>query len=214
MQRPIVHPAWDRCLTPPVPNLEQVETRTRISNAERIERDAGKQRRDAVEWHDKTLRSLLNHRADEKSRLGLSGLLAELTAGRGLGWSSIARLVSVSVPAVRKWRQGGDITPPRLHALARLTAFLELVEAESVSDAAAWLSLPLDDDQASELACKSDVYIAGGFVDLLAYAKGYISRAELLSRTSPQRYSRSGEAQVVRAADGRLSIISGMREDA
>jgi hypothetical protein len=212
--RPVAHPNtnhWPDSSTPST-DFRHTEARTRISNAERMERDASRMRRDAVEWHDKTLKSLLNHRIDEKARLGLQGLLAELTAGQGLGWTGIARLVGVSVPAVRKWRLGGDITPARLHSLAKLAAFLEMLQDEHVSDAAAWLSLPLDED-ASELVSKSDIYTAGGVVELLAYAKDYISRDELLSRSSAQRYSTSQRTRVVRAPDGNLSIVSGVRGD-
>jgi hypothetical protein len=213
--RPTGHPTRDHWPTSPTPSADfrHTEARTRISNAERTERDAGRTRRNAVEWHDETLKSLLNHRTDQKARAGLTALLAELTAEHGLGWSGIARLVGVSVPAVRKWRRGGDITPTRLQSLARLTAFLEMLQEEKINDAAAWLSLPLNDEDAGEAVSKSDVYSAGGVVDLLAYAKDYISRDELLSRTSAQRYSTSRQARVVRAPDGRLSIVSGIRGD-
>ncbi len=75
--------------------------RTRISNAERTERDAGALRseklraaREAVEVvdqhaarHEQTLRQLLREKADAQARLGLRGLLAELTDAQGLGWS-------------------------------------------------------------------------------------------------------------------------------
>jgi transcriptional regulator with XRE-family HTH domain len=184
--------------------------RTRISNFERTERDAGRRRRDATEWHDQTLRNVLRYKTDDKARLGLVTLLNELTAGYGLGWSDIARLVGVSVPAVRKWRHGGDITSPRLQSIARLAAFLGMLEDEDVRDPAAWLNLPIDDfdnGTSLDLLTKKEIYGAGGIVDLLAYAKRYISHDELLSRTSLLAQSSSHRDRVIKAPDGNLSIV-------
>jgi transcriptional regulator with XRE-family HTH domain len=212
---PISHPTRDpHLLRSPGASIDfrNSEDRTRISNAERMERDAGLGRKNAVEWYDEALKSLLNHKTDEKTRMGLQGLLADLTIGQGLGWSAIARLVGVSVPAVRKWRLGGDIKSPRLVALARLAAFLDMLKAEGINDPAAWLALPMGDEDAQPPVSKSEIYVAGGVIDLLAYAKNHISRDGLLSRITVQRYSKSQYTRVVRAPDGHLSIISdGMR---
>jgi len=138
-------------------------------------------------------------------------LLNELTAGYGLGWSDIARLVGVSVPAVRKWRHGGDITAPRLQGVARLAAFLNILEEEDVRDPAAWLNLPLDDldeEITTDLVTKKAIYSSGGIIDLLAFAKRHISHDELLSRASILERSESRRTRVIRAPDGNLSIVS------
>lgn len=193
-------------------------TRTKISNAQNTERRAGnllaeKKRvvgeatKEVVEhsqWHDQTVRDLLRQEADDKARLGLAGLLAELTEGHGLGWSELARLVGVSVPAVRKWRNGGDITPPRMLALSRLAAFLEILSRERVQDPAAWLSLPLDDS--ANGVTKSEIYIAGQAPALLLYARQELSQKDLLERAGlrPTAPSRN---ELVMAEDGYLSIV-------
>lgn len=189
--------------------------RTRISNAERTERDAGRLRReaarDAAEWHEQTLRHLLRYKTDEKARLGLVSLLSELTAGYGLGWSDIASLVGVSVPAVRKWRHGGDITPARLQGVARLAAFLNILEEDDVRDPAAWLNLPLDDfdeEISPDFVTKKEIYSSGGVIDLLAFAKRHISHDELLSRASVLERSGPHRTRVIKAPDGNLSIVS------
>src|SRR5581483_9499043 len=153
-------------------NFLTSEERTRISNAARTERDAGNSRRRAAQWHDDTLRSLLRHKTDDRSRLWLTDLLQNLTADYGLGWSDLARMVGVSVPAVRKWRHGGDIAPARFNNLALLAAFLGLLTDEGVADPVTWLNLPiddldLDDRLSAESITKKEVYIAGGIVDLL-----------------------------------------------
>ncbi len=193
--------------------------RTKISAAERQERESrsllaeqkaavrevSRVADDRREWHETTVRALLSERADTKARQGLIGLLGELTDVRGLGWSELARLVGVSVPAVRKWRNGGDVTPPRMLALSRLAAFLELLAVEGVQDPAAWLSLPLDDP--ADGTTKSEIFTAGHAPALLLYAKQELSQKELLERaglaTSPP--SRN---QLVMAEDGYLSIVS------
>jgi len=194
-------------------NFLTSEERTRISNAARTERDAGNSRRRAAQWHDDTLRSLLRHKTDDRSRLWLTDLLQNLTADYGLGWSDIARMVGVSVPAVRKWRHGGDIAPARFNNLARLAAFLDLLTDEGIADPVTWLNLPiddldLDDRLSAESITKKEVYIAGGIVDLLAYAKRHISCAELQARyaTAVQRQAGS-VTRVIRAPDGHLSIV-------
>ncbi len=194
--------------------------RTRISNAERTERDAGALRseklraaRVAVEvvdqhaaWHEQTLRQLLREKADTRARLGLRGLLAELTDAQGLGWSELARLVGVSVPAVRKWRHGGSITYARLESLARLVAFLDLLHQEGVADPAAWLSLPVEGGDGRPVA-KAEIYLAGGAVDLLLYVKGYLNYNDLLERAPSVERPQPSKNQLVVAGDGRLSIV-------
>ncbi len=186
--------------------------RTRISNAERTERDAGRLRRELgttarvqADWHESTLRSLLAHRTDERARAGLAALLADLTSGHGLGWSEVARLVGVSVPAVRKWRHGGDVTPTRLNSLGRLAAFLEMLGEEDVQDPAAWLNLPFDAALA-DVHSKSDIYQAGGALDLLLYAKGYIDYEELLRRAPRVAQRPQRRNNLVMMSDGNYSV--------
>jgi hypothetical protein len=188
--------------------------RTRISNAERSERDAGRRRRearDAASWHEETLRNLLRHKTDDKARAGLAALLTELTAGYGLGWSDIARMVGVSVPAIRKWRHGGDISSARMLSVAKLAAFLEMLSEEEISDPATWLNLPLDDvgdEVVPGLVTKKEIYSSGGIVDLLEYAKKFISHDELLARSCVRARSITSANRVITAADGYLSIVS------
>jgi hypothetical protein len=206
----------------PSPALEKSfltsEERTRISNAERVERDAGSRRREMhhetrgiSEWHEQTLISLLRHKTDSSARLQLVELLSTLTAGYGLGWSDIARLVGVSVPAVRKWRYGGDISPVRRQNLARIVAFLDILYAEGISDPAAWLNMPIVDPVNENLTerftTKKEIYEAGGIVQLLAYAKHHISHDDLLARTGLSANKEALGSQLVRAPDGHLSIV-------
>lgn len=192
-------------------------TRTKISAAESSERRAYgllAERRAAVrrvasdvaesrDFHEYTVRSLLSERTDLKAQVGLNGLLTELTETRGLGWSELARLVGVSVPAVRKWRMGGDIKTPRLASLSRLAALLELLSAEGVQDPVAWLSLPVDGEGG---VTKSEIFKGGQAADLLLYAKRELSQQDLLARSGLTAAPPSRNT-LVRAEDGHLSIV-------
>lgn len=192
-------------------------TRTKISAAESIERRAYgllEERLAAVrrvtsnvekqrDFHELTVRNLVSERSDLKAQLGLKGLLSELTEVHGLGWSEIARLVGVSVPAVRKWRLGGDITPQRLAAMSRLAALLDLLASEGVQDPAAWLNLPLDSEGD---VVKSEIFRAGHAADLLLYAKQELSQQDLLTRAGVAAAQPSRNV-LVRAEDGHLSIV-------
>ena len=70
-------------------------------------------------------------------------LLEELFVQRGLSWSDIARLVGVSVQAVRKWRQLHPITGENRLAVARIAVVLDLLEAVPVQDPVGWLEIPV-----------------------------------------------------------------------
>ncbi len=70
-------------------------------------------------------------------------LLDEL-ADAGLAWRQIAMLVGVSVPAIRKWRQGGTVTGPNRLRLAHVVALLRWISNENlIDDPASWLEMPL-----------------------------------------------------------------------
>ena len=95
----------------------------------------------------------VNHRAAQlqtldlltrdRAREDVVSLLEELSTGRGLGWSDIARLVGVSVQAVNKWRRREPVTGQNRLAVARLAALLELLADVPVDDPAGWLEIPV-----------------------------------------------------------------------
>jgi DNA-binding transcriptional regulator YiaG len=85
----------------------------------------------------------LDERARTKAKKSVPTLLEELSDHRGMAWRDIARLVGVSVSAVRKWRHEGPASPDKRLALASLAAFLDLLEGFMVEDPAGWLELPM-----------------------------------------------------------------------
>lgn len=137
-----------------------------------------------VEDGRREVRSIdLDLRTSAKATTGTESLLEELSTARGLGWSEIARLCGVSVSAVRKWRAGDSISGERRRSLARLAAFLELLEEVGpVSEPAGWLSMRVS-DQLTTTA--SDLYIDGRADDLLEYAQGHLDLEVLLDGWKP-----------------------------
>ena len=92
---------------------------------------------------DELLRTLTTHR----TRHAYSETLEELSA-LGFSWKAVARLAGVSVPAVRKWRQGESApSGDNRRRIARLASFCELVEEQyAIRDVAGWLETPLHSD--------------------------------------------------------------------
>jgi len=63
----------------------------------------------------------------------------------GMSWRDVARLVQVSVPAVQKWRRGGDITGANRLRLARVVALLDVLDANAIAEQVSWLEMPVRD---------------------------------------------------------------------
>ena len=91
---------------------------------------------------DKHLRSLANERAREE----LATLLEELS-DLGFSWRDIARTSRVSVPALRKWRQGAPATGENRKRVATMAAFCNIAREEYlVHEVASWLETPIHPD--------------------------------------------------------------------
>jgi hypothetical protein len=63
-----------------------------------------------------------------------------------MSWRDVARVLGVSVPAVQKWRKGGEITGVNRYNLARLAAVLDLIADHLVLEAVSWLEMPIRHD--------------------------------------------------------------------
>lgn len=98
------------------------------------------------ELHAETLDTLLRSTAGRFSREGLSDLLDRLSL-LGFSWRDLGRIVGVSVPALRKWRNGDQASGENRLRVARLAAFCEIVrEQYLIDDPASWLEIPLHID--------------------------------------------------------------------
>lgn len=155
-------------------------------------------RREVREWD-------LDERTAAKARYDALTLLHELSTDRGFTWSDIARLCKVSVSAVRKWRAGETPSSERRRDLARLAAFVDLLdEIAPVADPATWMLMRLVD---SHTATAADLYLDGRSHDLLEHAQGHLGVHDLLDRwNSDWRESTRSHWQIVSAVDGERSI--------
>lgn len=160
-----------------------------------------------VEDGRRNVRSLdLDGRTAAKARSNAEDLLDELATDRGLGWSEIARLCGVSVSAVRKWRANAPISPERRRLLARLAAFLDLLEeAGPVDEPAGWLNMRLAEDHTVTAA---DLYIARQAEDLLEYAQGHLTINDLLDHWNPDwRTANRSDWAITDGPDGQRVLV-------
>lgn len=113
------------------------------SRAHLLQSDASDVHQRTKQLHQETLERLLRENAStaaNRSAVELSEQLSDY----GFAWRHIADLVGVSIPALRKWRQGEAVSPPNKMALATLVAFCELlVDRGLITDPASWLERPL-----------------------------------------------------------------------
>ncbi len=191
---------------------ELVEDVGHLRNVTRlVGHDVAEASRQVSEVHHQAFQAQLNTKAREMAKRPATEMLDEL-AGRGFAWRDIARLVGVSVPAVRRWRQGESPTGPHLLAIARLLAFTEILRVDHlVSDVAGWLEMPLVPEAP---LTGIDMAADGRFVDLLDLATGHETPEAALDRWQPGWHERSSsQFEVFEAADGELGLRPTARDD-
>lgn len=93
--------------------------------------------------HSDTLDAELRTISQAKSKESLESLLEQLSE-LGFSWRDIARVVGVSVTALRKWRLGGAATGENRNRIASVLAFCEIAGSRfHLSDVVSWLESPL-----------------------------------------------------------------------
>lgn len=185
--------------------LATAESMLLVQTAGWIRSQADTLGQDAASIHQEIRDYDLDQRAAIKGRHGISSLLSELAVDRGMAWADIARLVGVSISAVRKWRGTGSSSPEHREALARLTAFLDLLEEYAIEDPAQWMEmrLPLP---SGYLISPMDLYQKGEISALLEYASQRLTAEEMLDKTySDWRETRS-RFESYDASDGAKAI--------
>jgi hypothetical protein len=168
------------------------------SRAEVVRDDAGRIHREVRDYD-------LDQRAAVKARRDVQALLGELSSERGLAWSSIARLVGVSVTAVRKWRASGGATAQSRYELARLAAFLDLLSESAIDDPAGWMEMRLPLPSGHNLT-PFDLYETGHTALILDYAGQRLTAGEVLDDIDPQWRERRSSFEVFDAPDGMKAI--------
>ncbi|MGD9798067.1 MAG: hypothetical protein AB7H92_16530 [Microbacteriaceae bacterium] len=143
--------------------------------------------------------------ARDRARDDVVTLLDVLSAERGLGWSDIARLVGVSVQAVRKWRRGEAVTGENRLAVARVVALFDMISSETpVQDPAGWLEIPVIEGYALR---HLDLYRLGRADLLFDLAHLRISHEGAMAELTPEWRERYAlEHEVYEAEDGQRSV--------
>ncbi|HKG37550.1 MAG TPA: hypothetical protein VKB25_01045 [Conexibacter sp.] len=174
-----------------------------------LHEDAGALRSEIDDLHSGVRVEALDERTSAIALGDPRDLLTVLADEFGLSWATIARMTNVSPTAVRKWRRGETIAPENRRGLARVVAFLRMVEEGSspLGDPASWLEMPLSDE--ANLA-PVDLYLAGAADLLLDHAAGRLGSQETLDRAMPnwrQVHPADTRFKVETAADGLPVIV-------
>lgn len=166
---------------------------------------------DVAEIHHQAFKAQLNDRARQLAKQSPGDMLNQLADG-GFAWRDIARLVGVSVPAVRRWRQGESPTGEHLLAIARIVAFEQILrEDHLVSDVASWMEMPLSPEVA---VTGLDLAADGLYEDLLDLVAAHATSEAVLDRWQPawrERYM--SEFEVFEAPDGEIGIRPAVPDD-
>jgi hypothetical protein len=160
---------------------------------------------DVANVHEEAMTYDLGQRAAAKARHGVSALLTELAVDRGMAWADIARLVGVSVSALRKWRASAGASAEHRLALARLAAFLDLLSECAIDDPAQWMEmrLPLP---VGYVITPIDLYLRGGLSVLLEYASIRITAEQALDKIDSTWRDARSDFESYDAPDGAKAI--------
>jgi hypothetical protein len=156
------------------------------------------------ELHQQMVERQLDAGARRLAKRGMGRLLNEL-AEIGFAWRDIAALAGVSVPAVRRWRQGETPTGEHLLDVGRVVALVEMLRHDHlVADAASWMEMPLA--QGAPLTA-IDLAAAGRLPDVVDVAAGHATGESVLDRWRPGwREEYLSDVEVFQAADGQPGI--------
>lgn len=159
---------------------------------------------DFTDVHHRAFRVQLETRTAQIAKRAPVELLNEINE-LGFGWRDIARMVGISVPALRRWRQGESPTGEHRRSLAELVAFVRILAQDHlVADTASWMEMPITRDAP---LTSIDLYVQGQQLTIFDLASEHISPDEALDIADPgwrQRYH--SEFEVFRAADGQPAL--------
>ena len=129
--------------------------------------------------------------------------LLEQLGDLGFAWRDVARMLGVTVPALRRWRSGEMPTGENRRNLARLMSFVQII-GEHVFQPASWMEVPLS----SEAPTTSiDLYIDGQLAVVFDFATGHLGPDAALDLAQPGWRERfHSDWQVVVGEDGQRYI--------
>lgn len=180
------------------------------SRARLLGNDVAETNRQMSEVHQQAVAVQLEAKALGIAKRSVGEMLNEL-ADTGFAWRDIAALAGVSVPAVRRWRQGEAATGANRLAVARIVALMETLRDDHlVSDVASWMEMPLVADAP---VTAIDLTVAGRLREVVEIAAGHSTGEEVLDRSQPgwrERYR--SDFEVFEALDGELGTRPVTRE--
>jgi len=188
-----------------VAEVGHLRSRTRLLGEDVAETD-----REVGEAYREALSEQLDAKARITAKRSVGDMLGEL-AGAGFSWRDIAALVGVSVPAVRRWRQGEAATGANRLAVARIVALVEVLRDDHlVSDVASWMEVPL---VSAAPVTAIDLAAAGLFQEVVEIAANHSTGEDVLDGAQPgwrERYR--SDYEVFEAPDGELGTRPVTRE--
>jgi hypothetical protein len=118
---------------------------------------------DAAVVHHDALHIQLEVRTSQLVKQNPARLLEQLSE-LGFAWRDIARMVGVSVPALRRWRVGELPNGDNRRAIAQLLAFAQIIRDDQlVFEPASWMEVPIVGDAPTT---PIDLY-ASGQIDII-----------------------------------------------
>ena len=159
---------------------------------------------DLSDVHHRAFRVQLETHTAKIAKRAPTELLGEINE-LGFGWRDIAGMIGISVPALRRWRQGESPTGEHRRRIAELAAFVRILsEDHLVADVASWMEMPISSD--APLTC-IDLYTQGQLLTIFDLASEHIAPDQALDSAEPgwrERYH--SEYEVFRAGDGQPAI--------
>lgn len=107
--------------------------------------------------------------------------LLDQLGGLGFAWRDIARMLAITVPALRRWREGELPTGQNRRNLAQLLAFVQIA-SDHVFEPASWMEVPIT---AGAPTTSIDLYAEGHLGVLFEFATGHRSPEATLDAAQP-----------------------------
>lgn len=159
---------------------------------------------DLAETHQKVYEHEWGVLTQQRGAQSAAELLEHL-GDLGFAWRDVARMVGVSVPAVKKWRRGERITGPNRLRVAQLVAACDFLSGHyHVEDVASWFEMPLRDDAP---VTPMDLWMAGQARLMFDYGTGHATADETLTAFEPEwRDHYRTNVETFQDADGNIGL--------
>lgn len=159
---------------------------------------------DLAEIHHRAFAIQLETRTTKLGRRSPSELLDEL-ATLGFSWGDLARMIGVTVPAMRRWRLGESPTGTHRRDIAQLVAFVEILQEDHLVDGVAtWMEIPI---HSSSPITAIDLYISRKTDLLFDLASDHLDSETVLTEFEPDwRTRNNSDFDIFTAGDESPSI--------